>query len=43
MIKNNIKGSFASGGITGYFVEMQKLGLFERLNDVQCFDIDAVK
>jgi len=42
MIKNNIKGSFASGGITGYFVEMQKLGLFERLNDVQCFDIDAV-
>ena len=43
MIKNNIKGSFASGGITGYFVEMQRLGLFERLNDVQCFDIDAVK
>lgn len=42
MIKNNIKGSFASGGITGYFVEMQKLGLLERLNDVQCFDIDAV-
>ena len=43
MIKNNINGSFASGGITGYFVEMQRLGLFERLNDVQCFDIDAVK
>ena len=43
MIKNNIKGSFASGGITGYFVEMQKMGLLERLNDVQCFDIDAVK
>ena len=40
---NNIKGSFASGGITGYFVQMQKLGLFERLHDVQCFDIDAVK
>lgn len=43
MLKENIKGSFASGGITGYFVEMQKLGLFDRLNDVQCFDIDAVK
>ena len=43
MIKNKIKGSFASGGITGIFVEMQKMGLFERLNDVQCFDIDAVK
>lgn len=43
MLKNHIKGSFASGGITGYFVEMQKLGLFDRLMDVQCFDIDAVK
>lgn len=42
MIKNNIKGSFASGGITGYFVEMQKLGLLDKLYDVQCFDIDAV-
>ena len=42
MLEKNIKGSFASGGITGYFVEMQKLGLFERLNDVQCFDLDAV-
>ena len=43
MIKNNIKGSFASGGITGYFVDMQRNGLLERLNDVQCFDIDAVE
>lgn len=43
MINNNIKGSFASGGITGYFVDIQKLGLFEKLYDVQCFDIDAVK
>ena len=43
MIKNNIKGSFASGGITSYFVDMQQRGLFEKLMDVQCFDIDAVK
>ena len=43
MIKKNIKGSFASGGITGYFVSMYEQGLFERLMDVQCFDIDAVK
>ena len=43
MIKNNIKGSFASGGITGYFVSMYEQGLFEKLMDVQCFDIDAVK
>lgn len=43
MIKKNVVGSFASGGITGYFVDMQKNGLLERLNDVQCFDIDAVE
>lgn len=43
MIKNNIKGSFASGGITGYFVDMQELGLFEKLYDVQCFDLAAVE
>ena len=43
MIKKGVKGSFASGGITSYFVDMQKSGLLERLNDVQCFDIDAVK
>ena len=43
MIEKNIKGSFASGGITGYFVSMYEQGLFERLMDVQCFDIDAVK
>lgn len=43
MLKKGIKGSFASGGITSYFVEMQKLGLFETLKDVQCFDIEAVK
>lgn len=43
MIKNNIKGSFASGGITGYFVDMYENGLFEKLMDVQCFDIDAVR
>lgn len=43
MIKNNVKGSFASGGITAYFVEMQKMGLLDELYDVQCFDLDAVK
>ncbi len=43
MIKKSVKGSFASGGITGYFVNMQKEGLLESLNDVQCFDIDAVE
>jgi len=42
MINQNIKGSFASGGITGFLVDMLELGLFEELYDVQCFDLDAV-
>ena len=43
MTKRNIKGSFASGGITSFLVDMQKKGLFECLYDVQCFDLEAVK
>ncbi len=43
MIKKNVKGSLASGGITGYFVQMLEDGLFDHLMDVQCFDLDAVK
>ena len=43
MIKNNIRGSFASGGITGYFVNMLEEGLFDNLYDVQCFDLEAVR
>jgi citrate lyase subunit alpha / citrate CoA-transferase len=43
MTQRNIKGSFASGGITSFLVNMQKQGLFERLYDVQCFDLEAVK
>ena len=42
MIKKNVKGSFASGGITSYFVNMANEGLLEKLMDVQCFDLDAV-
>jgi len=42
MLDGSIKGSFASGGITGYIVEMLEMGLFEELFDVQCFDLDAV-
>jgi len=42
MVENKIKGSFASGGITSYFVEMLKEDLFKNLYDVQCFDLDAV-
>lgn len=43
MHEQQIKGSFASGGITGYIVDMLEEGLFERLYDVQCFDLEAVR
>jgi len=42
MIATNTKGSFASGGITGYLVDMLEEGLFAELYDVQCFDLKAV-
>ncbi len=43
MQKNNIKGSFASGGITSFLVSMLEEGLFDKLYDVQCFDLEAVR
>jgi citrate lyase subunit alpha / citrate CoA-transferase len=41
--RKNIVGSFASGGITKAYVDMLESGLFKKLYDVQCFDLDAVK
>ncbi len=43
MKERGIKGSFASGGITGYFTDMLEDGLFDELYDVQCFDLKAVQ
>jgi citrate lyase subunit alpha/citrate CoA-transferase len=43
MIERGIKGSFASGGITNFLVDMHENGLFELLYDVQCFDLEAVE
>lgn len=43
MLKENIKGSFGMGGITGYLVDMLEEGCFESLMDVQCFDLKAVQ
>lgn len=43
MRRKNITGSFASGGITSYFVDMLKEGLFQGLLDVQCFDSVAIE
>lgn len=42
MLERNVRGSFASGGITGSIVEMFHAGLFRALFDVQCFDLSAV-
>lgn len=42
MKTDNIKGSFASGGITKYLVDMLEDDLFDELYDVQCFDLGAV-
>ena len=43
MRERGIKGSIGLGGITEFFVDMMKEGLFERLLDVQSFDLAAVK
>ena len=41
MEKNNIVGSFASGGITSTMTEMLEKGYFRTLMDVQTFDANA--
>ena len=43
MIKEEIKASFFSGGITKYHVDMLEEGLVDKLYDVQCFDLSAVE
>lgn len=43
MARHNIKGSFASGGITEYMVDMLEEGFFQELYDVQCFDLRATE
>lgn len=43
MLDGGVQGSFASGGITGFHVEMLEAGLFRTLLDVQCFDLAAVE
>ena len=43
MISNNIKARFASGGITGQYVDMLENNLVDTLYDVQCFDLKAAR
>ncbi|WP_425757164.1 citrate lyase subunit alpha [Ihubacter sp. rT4E-8] len=42
MKAHQIRGSFASGGITSAMTELLQEGLFEKLLDVQTFDAEAV-
>ena len=43
MLRDKVCGSFGLGGITGYMVDMLRAGCFEKLMDVQCFDLQAVE
>jgi citrate lyase subunit alpha/citrate CoA-transferase len=43
MLKKGIRGSFGLGGISGYFVDLLKDGLVEKIMDVQSFDPEAVR
>lgn len=43
MIQKEIKARFASGGITGQYVDMLEMGLVQNLYDVQCFDLKAAR
>ncbi len=43
MEAKKIKASFASGGITAYFVSLLEKSMIDDLYDVQCFDLEAVR
>lgn len=43
MKENNIKGSFASGGSTGYMVELLEEGYFNAILDTQSFDSKSIE
>ena len=43
MIKQDIKGSMALGGITAYMVNLLEEGLIKGIFDTQSFDLDAVR
>lgn len=43
MLRDQIKGSYALGGVTGYLVDMLRAGCFQAIQDVQCFDLKSVE
>lgn len=43
MAARGVRGAFLSGGIASAHVDLLESGLFERIHDVQCFDLRAVR
>lgn len=43
MEERGVRGSFCSGGITAFHVDLLRAGLFRSLLDVQCFDLRAIQ
>ena len=43
MRKDNIRASFALGGLTGHLCSMLEEGLIEKIIDTQCFDRSAIE
>ncbi len=43
LAETGVKGGFISGGIAGGHVALLEAGLFDRIYDVQCFDLEAVR
>ncbi|MGI6662378.1 MAG: citrate lyase subunit alpha [Bacillota bacterium] len=43
MSATGVRGSFVTGGITGYMASMLKEGFFHTILDTQCFDLAAVE
>lgn len=43
MEREGIKGKFASGGVTGDLCDMKNRGLYDRIYDVQCFDLKSAE
>ena len=41
--RQGIRGSYAYGGVTGYLVDMLNDRCFQSIQDVQCFDLQAVE
>ncbi len=43
LAEKKVRGGFISGGIAAGHVALLEAGLFDRIHDVQCFDLEAVR